>query len=78
MNIYSQHINDPEFAEALVASFLEICPKTYAQIKPSETASTKRSTEEHDDEHVSRPERIPYSPKDFPNAKPGFFCPSQS
>ncbi|CAH8354180.1 unnamed protein product [Eruca vesicaria subsp. sativa] len=65
VNKYSHHINDPEFAEALVASFLEICPKTYAQIKPSsETAST-------DDGHdVPKPERIPYSPKNFPNAKP--------
>nr|ABB45848.1 hypothetical protein [Eutrema halophilum] len=74
VNIYSHHINDPEFAEALVASFLEICPKTYAQSKPSETASTKPSTGEPKDGHVSkmrsRPERIPYSPKDFPNAKP--------
>ncbi|VYS71599.1 unnamed protein product [Arabidopsis thaliana] len=71
VNIYSHHINDPEFAEALVASFLEICPKTYAQIKPSETTSTKPSTGEHDDGHVrSRLERIPYSPKEFPNAKP--------
>lgn len=51
-------------------------------MKTSETASTKPSTGEHDDGHVSkmssRPERIPYSPKDFPNAKPGFFCPFQS
>nr|ADQ43210.1 unknown [Schrenkiella parvula] len=70
VNIYSHHINDPKFAEALVASFLEICPKTYAQNKPSETASTLPSTGEVDDGHVSKPERIPYSPKDFPNAKP--------
>ncbi|KAL1223742.1 ToMV susceptible protein tm-1(GCR26) [Cardamine amara subsp. amara] len=70
VNIYSQHINDPEFAEALVASFLEICPKSYTQIKPSETSPTERSTGEHDVGHVSRPERISYSPKDFPNAKP--------
>ncbi|KAG2327304.1 hypothetical protein Bca4012_036304 [Brassica carinata] len=59
---YPHHINDPEFAEALVASFLEICPKTYAP--RSETASTG----EHD--VPTKPERIPYSPKNFPNAKP--------
>ncbi|CAH2043071.1 unnamed protein product [Thlaspi arvense] len=74
VNIYSHHINDPEFAEALVASFLDICPKTDAHIKPSETAATKPSTGEPNDAHLSemkpRPERIPYSPKDFPNAKP--------
>ncbi|XP_019095974.1 PREDICTED: uncharacterized protein LOC104762934 isoform X2 [Camelina sativa] len=74
VNVYPHHINDPEFAEALVASFLEICPKSYSQIKPSETASTKPRTGEHDDGHISktglRPERIPYSPTDFPNAKP--------
>ncbi|KAF8104505.1 hypothetical protein N665_0171s0013 [Sinapis alba] len=61
---YSHHINDPEFAEALVASFLDICPKTYSQIKPSsETASTGEPD-------VPKPERIPYTPKTFPNAKP--------
>lgn len=61
VNKYPHHINDPEFAAALVASFLDICPKTKAP--RSETASTG----EHD---VPKPERIPYSPKNFPNAKP--------
>ncbi|CAN8251330.1 unnamed protein product [Cochlearia groenlandica] len=74
VNIYPHHINDPEFAEALVASFLEICPKTCSQMKPSETALTKSSTEKPDDAHMSKmslgTERILYSPKDFPNAKP--------
>ncbi|KFK28315.1 hypothetical protein AALP_AA8G500300 [Arabis alpina] len=70
VNIYPHHINDPEFAQALVASFIEICPKNYAQINPPETASTKPSTGEPDDGHAAKIERIPYSPKDFPNAKP--------
>lgn len=62
VNKYPHHINDPEFAEALVASFLDICPITYAP--RSETASTG----EHD--VLTKPERIPYSPKNFPNANP--------
>lgn len=65
VNKYSHHINDPEFAEALVASFLDICPKTYTQPR-SETASTREP------DVPPKRERIPYSPKSFPNAKPGF------
>lgn len=63
VNKYSHHINDAEFAEALVASFLDICPKTYSQPR-SETASTREP------DVPPKPERIPYSPKSFPNAKP--------
>ncbi|CAG7902296.1 unnamed protein product [Brassica rapa] len=65
VNKYSYHINDPEFAEALVASFLDICPTTFAP--RSEGCSETASTREPD---VPKPERIPYSPKSFPNAKP--------
>ncbi|KAJ4891079.1 Uncharacterized protein Rs2_30827 [Raphanus sativus] len=61
VNKYPHHINDPEFAAALVASFLDICPKTNAP--RSETASTGEPD-------VPKPERLPYSPKNFPNAKP--------
>ncbi|XP_009103534.1 UPF0261 protein y4oU isoform X2 [Brassica rapa] len=65
VNKYPYHINDPEFAEALVASFLDICPTTFAP--RSEGCSETASTREPD---VPKPERIPYSPKSFPNAKP--------
>lgn len=69
VKVYSHHINDPEFAEVLVDSFLEICSKTYPLPKSSKIASAKPSGDP-----VPKMDfklgRISYSPKDFPNAKP--------
>ncbi|XP_010550429.1 PREDICTED: uncharacterized protein LOC104821303 [Tarenaya hassleriana] len=70
VKVHSHHINDPEFAEALVNSFLEMCLKTYPPVsKAPEVASSKPSGDP-----VPKMDfklgSISLSPNDFPNAKP--------
>lgn len=78
MKVYPFHINDPEFAELLVDSFLEIS----ASKKKDPSIQTIVSDEHKHDFHdvsqskidVPHHQTIDYSLSDFPDAKPGIFC----
>lgn len=74
--MYPHHINDPEFANALVDSFLEISMKSPLQSTPLQVASPKPS-QVHESSvakmNFSSCETTPHSLSDFPDAKPGCF-----
>ena len=62
MRKYPYHINDPEFARAVVESFLEIAGR------PQQKGNTQKSTDKGE---ISTGSTILKSPVDFPNAKKG-------
>ncbi|KAM5576088.1 toMV susceptible protein tm-1(GCR26) [Rosa sericea] len=73
VKVYPHHINDPEFANALVDSFLEISMKSPLQSTP-QVASPEPSQEVHESSvaqiNFSSCESTPRSLSDFPDAKP--------
>lgn len=69
MKVYQYHINDTEFAKALVDSFLEI------HKRPNITSPKQRVIEPDASSIPSKTYRtISYNLTNFPDAKPGKFC----
>nr|DAD40786.1 TPA_asm: hypothetical protein HUJ06_015109 [Nelumbo nucifera] len=71
---YPYHINDPEFANLLVDSFLEISAKNSKDDCPQQNASVQPHQDLHED-YISKGDlsvsrAICYSPADFPDARP--------
>ncbi len=75
MKLYPCHINDPEFANALVDSFLEISIKNSKDSSFLQIAKPEANQEFHEDTvskmNSSSFGAILYSPSDFPDARPG-------
>ncbi|KAL6220602.1 hypothetical protein ACLB2K_008358 [Fragaria x ananassa] len=73
VKVYPHHINDPEFANALVDSFLEISKKSHLQ-STLQVASPEPSQQVHESSvaqiNFSSYETNPRSLSDFPGAKP--------
>ncbi|GKU99209.1 hypothetical protein SLEP1_g12087 [Rubroshorea leprosula] len=71
---YPYHLNDPEFADALVDSFLKISMKNHTESSPSQNASTDSSLDLQKDYASNIKsvtcESITFSPRDFPDARP--------
>lgn len=80
MKVYPDHINDPEFGNALVESFLEISKKTCKDAASSQHCESSQELQEdfYSRKNTSGFEIICYSPSNFPDARPGFshthFC----
>ena len=75
MKLYPCHINDSEFANALVDSFLEISAKNSKDSSFVQIASPE-ANQEFQENTVSKMNlssfgAILYSPSDFPDARPG-------
>lgn len=74
VKVYPYHINDPEFAEILVNSFLEITSKdTKDSCGPKFVlAETSQDFQKHSisKSNLSAHGNITYSPSDFPEARP--------
>lgn len=78
--MYPYHINDPEFANALVDSFLEISENGLLASSSSGSASSG-SSQDHVEKIVPEVSTttcgtIAYTPSDFPDAKPGLYSSS--
>lgn len=75
--MYPYHINDPEFAEALVDSFMEICSKNPTDSSLLQVASCESSQDlqkGHDyNVNSSSSGTLAYSPSNFPDARPGWI-----
>ncbi|XP_038882761.1 toMV susceptible protein tm-1(GCR26) isoform X2 [Benincasa hispida] len=74
VKVYPYHINDPEFAEVLVNSFLEITSKDTDSCGPKLVLAETSQDLLKDSISVSNLSanvNISYSPSDFPEAKPG-------
>ncbi|XP_023518144.1 uncharacterized protein LOC111781690 [Cucurbita pepo subsp. pepo] len=73
VNVYPYHINDPEFAEVLVNSFLEITSKNTDSCGPkmvlAETSQDLKKTS-FSESNLSAGRNIGYSPSDFPEKRP--------
>lgn len=75
--MYPFHINDREFAEVLVNSFLEItsidtkdsCGLKIVLAEPSQNLRKNSISESN----LSADRNIMYSPSDFPEARPGYY-----
>ncbi|TYH44626.1 hypothetical protein ES332_D11G208400v1 [Gossypium tomentosum] len=71
---YPYHINDPEFAKALVDSFMEICSKNPTDSSLPQVASCESSQDlqKGHDYNVSSSSSgtLTYSPSNFPDARP--------
>ncbi|MBA0686670.1 hypothetical protein Goari_014258 [Gossypium aridum] len=71
---YPYHINDPEFAKALVDSFMEICSKNPTDSSLPQVASCESSQDlqKGHDYNVSSSScgTLTYSPSNFPDARP--------
>ncbi|XP_022741802.1 uncharacterized protein LOC111293274 [Durio zibethinus] len=74
VKMYPYHINDPEFADALVDSFLEICLKNPTDCSLPQVASSESSQDlqkGHDyNVNSSNSGTLTYSPSNFPDARP--------
>lgn len=74
VKLYPCHINDPEFANALVDSFLEISTKNSKDSSFLQIAKPEANQEFHEDTvskmNSSSLGAILYSPSDFPDARP--------
>lgn len=74
VEVYPYHINDPEFANTLVDSFLEIRKRHSKDADPRKIAAFVPNQDLHEDS-ISKPnllgnETICYNPSDFPDARP--------
>jgi hypothetical protein len=63
------HINDPEFADALVDAFLSMDVKASSSAQPKQGLNIKRSCSSG--QKISDSSVIWRPPVDFPDAKPG-------
>lgn len=72
VKVYPHHINDLEFANALVDAFLEIDETTSKDSTHSPVASPESVVHFHEDyiSNASSSGTIVYAPSDFPNARP--------
>lgn len=74
--MYPYHINDPEFAEVLVDSFLEITSKDNKDSCGLKIVLAENSQDRQNDSisesNSSAHQNIIYSPSDFPEARPGY------
>ncbi|KAK6237431.1 hypothetical protein QUC31_002900 [Theobroma cacao] len=74
VKMYPYHINDPEFVDALVDSFIEICSKSPTDSSLPQVASCESSQDlqkDHDYNMNSLSSgTITYSPSNFPDARP--------
>ncbi|KAJ7953043.1 Tm-1 protein [Quillaja saponaria] len=72
VKLYPYHINDPEFANALVDSFLEISKNTFKASSPPHVALPEHYLQEDSGSKLNSSsfEAILYRPSDFPDAKP--------
>jgi len=71
--VYPHHINDLEFANALVDAFLEINEKT-SKDSTSQQVANPESVEQFYEDYVSNVPRfgtIVYPPSEFPEARTG-------
>ncbi|KAK9284124.1 hypothetical protein L1049_023291 [Liquidambar formosana] len=70
VKVYPYHINDPEFANALVDSFLEISMKNSKDASPQHSEPNQDLHVDFSKNKSSGYEIISYSPSDFPDARP--------
>lgn len=73
VKVYPYHINDLEFANALVDALLEINEETTKDSHHPRVASSE-SVEHYHEDYVSNASSfgtIVYAPSEFPDAKPG-------
>ncbi|XP_021274905.1 uncharacterized protein LOC110409771 isoform X2 [Herrania umbratica] len=74
VKMYPYHINDPEFVDALVDSFMEICSKSPTDSSLPQVASYESSQDlqkDHDYNMNSLSSgTITYNPSNFPDARP--------
>lgn len=77
VKVYPYHINDPEFAEILVNSFLEITSKETKDSCGPKLVLAETSQDFQKDSisksNLSAHGNITYSPSDFPEARPGYY-----
>lgn len=75
MNVYPYHVNDPEFADALVDAFLEISEKNVTDSSSLNGVCCEPREGHHEDSvsdvSTSIHGTIWYSPRNFPDATPG-------
>jgi len=73
VNPYPHHINDLEFANALVDAFLEINEKTSKDSTQQQVASPESVEQFHEDNvsNASSIATIVYTPSEFPEARRG-------
>ncbi|CAN6541617.1 unnamed protein product [Malus baccata var. baccata] len=72
VRVYPHHINDPEFANALVDSFLEISTKSSIQSTPPQVHESNQQVHESSVSKInlSSSETVPRNLSDFPDARP--------
>ncbi|CAN0861640.1 ToMV susceptible protein tm-1(GCR26) [Linum grandiflorum] len=71
VKVFPYNINDPEFANALVDSFLEITLEHPMKPTPSEAPKCEPSQDQSKrNVESSRSSTIPYSPSNYPDARP--------
>ncbi|CAL1360888.1 unnamed protein product [Linum trigynum] len=72
VKVFPYNINDPEFANVLVNAFLEISAKHPLDPNPPEATASKPSEDQSNSsvEESSRCATIPYSPSNYPDARP--------
>lgn len=76
IKLYPYHINDAEFAKAIVDAFLEI-DRAARREPPAAFNSTKDMNKEQESGiSYSSFTAAFYQPTNFPSAKPGLFCPT--
>jgi hypothetical protein len=72
--VYPYHINDPEFADALVDTFLEISlgkPKCSTHLQ-NPVSEPNLELQDVSNLNSSSCETICYSPSNYPDARPGY------
>ncbi|XP_059623597.1 toMV susceptible protein tm-1(GCR26) isoform X2 [Cornus florida] len=72
VKVYPYHINDPEFANKLVDSFLEICKNSKGAIGQQDFCESNQDLQKDSVSKINSSGygTISYSPNDFPDAKP--------
>ncbi|CAN6452946.1 unnamed protein product [Victoria cruziana] len=70
VKVLPYHINDPEFADALVNCFLEINPEVKRNASSCSAQFSDEILDEDVDAYESKHLTVTYSPVEFPDAKP--------
>lgn len=73
VKVYPHNINDSEFADALVDSFLEISGKNLMAFSSAHRVSCERHEDSVSNIYSSSHGTICYSPSNFPDARPGYI-----
>lgn len=71
IKVYPHNINDTEFADALVDTFLEISGKNLMDFSSAHHVSCERHEDSVSNIYTSSHGTICYSPSNFPDASPG-------